>query len=60
MMYYGVIGAVMAYMFLYQYNGKRGCIDTYFVKNIFYLFYPCIFGYYIFPYNNEISYYLVI
>lgn len=40
MMYYGVIGAVMAYMFLYQYNGKRGCIDTYFVKNIFYLFYP--------------------
>lgn len=37
MMYYGVIGAVMAYMFLYQYNGKRGCIDTYFVK-IYFIF----------------------
>lgn len=37
MMYYGVIGAVMAYMFLYQYNGKEGVLILTLLK-IYFIF----------------------
>lgn len=40
MMHYGVIGAVMACIFLYLYNGKRGFIQGSIVKYGFYAFYP--------------------
>ena len=39
-MHYGVIGAVMACMFLYLYNGKRGFIKAHKGKYVFYMFYP--------------------
>ena len=40
MMHYEVIGAVMACIFLYLYNGKRGFIQGSIVKYGFYAFYP--------------------
>ena len=40
MMHYGVIGTVMACIFLYLYNGKRGFIQGSIVKYGFYAFYP--------------------
>lgn len=40
MMHYGVIGAVMACMFLYLYNGTRGFIEESIAKYGFYAFYP--------------------
>lgn len=39
MMHYGVIGTVMACIFLYLYNGKRGFIQGSIVKYGFYAFY---------------------
>ena len=43
MMYYGVIGAVMACMFLYLYNGERGFVQGSIAKYGFYAFYPAHF-----------------
>lgn len=40
MIHYGVIGAVMAYIFLYLYNGIRGFIKAHKGKYLFYMFYP--------------------
>lgn len=40
MMYYGVIGAIMACMFQYLYNGTRGFIQGSIAKYGFYAFYP--------------------
>lgn len=40
MMYYGIIGAVMACIFLYLYNGKRGFVQGSIAKYSFYAFYP--------------------
>lgn len=40
MLYYGVIGAVMACMVLYLYNGERGFIKAHKDKYAFYMFYP--------------------
>ena len=40
MMHFGVIGAVMGCMFLYLYNGKRGFIQGYIEKYIYYSMYP--------------------
>ena len=40
MMYYGIIGAVMACIFLYLYNGKRGFVQGSMAKYSFYAFYP--------------------
>lgn len=42
-MHYGVIGAVMACMFLYLYNGKRGFVQGSIAKYGFYAFYPAHF-----------------
>lgn len=39
-MHYGVIGAVMACMFLYLYNGTRGFVQGSIAKYGFYAFYP--------------------
>lgn len=39
MIHYGGIGAIMACMVLYLYNGKRGFIKAYIVKYVFYMFY---------------------
>lgn len=39
-MHYGVIGAVMACMILYLYNGTRGFIKAHKDKYAFYMFYP--------------------
>lgn len=40
MMHYGVIGAVMACMFLYLYNGTRGFIESKITQYSYYIFYP--------------------
>ena len=40
MMDYGIIGAVMACMILYLYNGKRGFVQGSIAKYGFYTFYP--------------------
>ena len=40
MMHFGVIGAVMGCMVLYLYNGKRGFIQGYIEKYIYYSMYP--------------------
>lgn len=40
MMHYGVIGAVMACMFLYLYNGTRGFIENKITQYSYYIFYP--------------------
>ena len=40
MMHYGVIGTVIACMFLYLYNGTRGFIKAHKGKYVFYMFYP--------------------
>lgn len=40
MMHFEVIGAVIACMFLYLYNGKRGFVQWYIYKYIFYIMYP--------------------
>lgn len=40
MMYYGIIGAVMACMVLYLYNGTRGFVQGNIAKYEFYAFYP--------------------
>lgn len=40
MIHYGVIGAVMACMILYLYNGKRGFVQGSIAKYGFYAFYP--------------------
>lgn len=40
MMHYGVIGAVMACMILYVYNGTRGFVQGSIAKYGFYAFYP--------------------
>lgn len=42
-MHYGVIGAVMACMFLYLYNGERGFVQGSIAKYGFYAFYPAHF-----------------
>lgn len=43
MMHYGVIGAVMACIFLYLYNGTRGFVQGSIAKYGFYAFYPVHF-----------------
>ena len=43
MIHYGVIGAVMACMILYLYNGKRGFVQGSIAKYGFYAFYPAHF-----------------
>ena len=48
MMYYGVIGAVMACMFLYLYNGERGFVQGSIAKYGFYAFYPLHILFYLF------------
>lgn len=40
MMHYGVIGAVMACMFLYLHNGTRGFIESKITQYSYYIFYP--------------------
>ena len=40
MMHYGIIGAVMAYMIIYLYDGTRGFIQVSIAKYGFYAFYP--------------------
>lgn len=40
MMHYGVIGAVMACMIIYIYNGTRGFVQGSIAKYGFYAFYP--------------------
>lgn len=40
MMYYGMIGTVMACMILYLYNGTRGFVQGSIIKYGFYAFYP--------------------
>ena len=40
MMHYGMIGTVIACMFLYLYNGTRGFIKAHKGKYVFYMFYP--------------------
>ena len=40
MMHYGVIGAIMACMILYLYNGTRGFVQGSIAKYGFYAFYP--------------------
>lgn len=40
MMHYGMIGTIMACMFLYLYNGTRGFIKADKGKYVFYMFYP--------------------
>lgn len=43
MMHYGIIGAVMAYMIIYLYDGTRGFIQVSIAKYGFYAFYPAHF-----------------
>lgn len=40
MIHYGGIGAVMACMILYVYNGTRGFVQGSIAKYVFYAFYP--------------------